>query len=138
MKITVLAVGRIRPPFDEAEGHYMKMLRTKQSVEVVEVKDDEALARRLDADSHVVALDIDGKQLGSEAWAKWLDGRRHAGRKVTILIGGPEGLPPEVRARVDEKLSLGKQTLAHQLARIVLLEQIFRASKILAGEKYHL
>ena len=138
MKITVLAVGRIRPPFDEAEGHYMKMLRTKQSVEVVEVKDDEALARRLDSDGYVVALDIDGRQLDSEAWAKWLDGRRHAGRKVTLLIGGPEGLPPGVRERVDEKLSLGKQTLAHQLARIVLLEQIFRASKILAGEKYHL
>ena len=138
MKITVLAVGRIRPPFDEAEGHYMKMLRTKQSVEVVEVKDDETLARRLDADSYVVALDIDGRQLDSEAWAKWLDGRRHAGRKVTLVIGGPEGLPREVREKVDEKLSLGKQTLAHQLARIVLLEQIFRASKILAGEKYHL
>lgn len=138
MKITVLAVGRIRPPFDEAEGHYMKMLRTKQAVEVVEAKDDGALARRLDPGSHVVALDLNGKQLDSETWAKWLDARRQAGRKVTLLIGGPEGLPPEVRARVDEKFSLGKQTLAHQLARIVLLEQIFRASKILAGEKYHL
>ncbi|MBK5233611.1 MAG: 23S rRNA (pseudouridine(1915)-N(3))-methyltransferase RlmH [Thermoleophilia bacterium] len=138
MKITVLAVGRIRPPFDEAEGHYMKMLRTKQSVEVVEVKDDEALARRLDSEGHVVALELTGKQLDSETWAKWLDRRRHAGRKVTILIGGPGGLPPEVSQKVDEKLSLGRQTLAHQLARIVLLEQIFRASKILAGEKYHL
>lgn len=138
MKITVLAVGRIRPPFDEAEGHYMKMLRTKQSVEVVEVKDDAALARRLDPSSHVVALELDGTQMGSESWAKWLDRRRHEGQKVTMLIGGPEGLPTEVRAQVDGKLSLGKQTLAHQLARIVLLEQIFRASKILAGEKYHL
>ncbi|MGK2933186.1 MAG: 23S rRNA (pseudouridine(1915)-N(3))-methyltransferase RlmH [Solirubrobacterales bacterium] len=138
MKITLLAIGRIRPPFDEAEAHYMKMLLRKQSVEVIEVKDDEALARRLDPDSHVVALDIDGKQLDSEGWAKWLDGRRHAGRKVTLLVGGPAGLPTEVRTRVDEKLSLGKQTLAHQLARIVLLEQVFRASKILAGEKYHL
>lgn len=138
MKITILAVGRIRPPFDEAERHYMKMLRTKQSVEVVEVKDDAALARRLDSGSHVVALELGGKQMDSENWAKWLDRRRHNGQKVTMLIGGPEGLPPEVRQEVDEKLSLGKQTLAHQLARIVLLEQIFRASKILAGEKYHL
>ncbi len=138
MKITVLAVGRIRPPFNEAEGHYMKMLRTKQSVEVVEVKDDEALSRRLGPDSHVVALELGGKQMDSGNWAKWLDRRRHAGHKVTILIGGPEGLPTEVQEKVDERLSLGKQTLAHQLARIVLLEQIFRAAKILAGEKYHL
>lgn len=138
MKITVLAVGRIRPPFDVAEGHYTKMLRNKQSVEVVEVKDDAAMIRRLDPESHAVALDLAGKQMDSDGWAKWLDGRRHAGRKVTLLIGGPEGLPPEAREKVNEKLSLGRQTLAHQLVRIVLLEQIFRASKILAGEKYHL
>jgi len=138
MKITVLAVGRIRDPFADAEAHYTKMLRTKQSVEVVEVKDDDALARRIDDSSHLVALDFDGLQMSSEDWAAWLDRRRHEGRKITLLIGGPNGLPPEIRAKVDERVSLGKQTLAHQLARIVLLEQIFRASKILAGESYHL
>ena len=138
MKITVLVVGRIRDPFAEAEAHYMKMLRTKQSVEVIEVKDDEALARRLDDSSHVVALDFDGPQMSSEGWASWLDRRRHAGKKITFLIGGPNGLPQPMRKAVDEQVSLGKQTLAHQLARIVLLEQIFRASKILAGENYHL
>jgi len=138
MKITILAVGRIRPPFAEAEAHYTKMLRTKQSVEVVEVKDDETLARRLDDSSHVVALDFDGPQMSSEEWASWLDRRRHQGKKITFLIGGPAGLPGPVRNAVDEQVSLGKQTLAHQLARIVLLEQIFRASKILAGESYHL
>jgi len=138
MKITVLAVGRIRDPFADAEAHYTKMLRTKQSVEVVEVKDDDALARRIDDNSHLVALDFDGPQMSSENWAAWLDRKRHQGKKITFLIGGPNGLPPEIRARVGERVSLGKQTLAHQLARIVLLEQIFRASKILAGESYHL
>lgn len=138
MKITVLAVGRIRPPFAEAEVHYMKMLRRTQSVEVIEAKDDAALARRLDQTDHVVALDFDGPQMSSEGWAVWLDRRRHAGKKVTLLIGGPAGLPGPVRERVDERLSLGQQTMAHQLARIVLLEQIFRAAKILAGENYHL
>lgn len=138
MKITVLAVGRIRAPFADAEAHYTKMLRTKQSVEVVEVKDDDALARRIDENSHLVALDFDGPQMSSEDWAAWLDRKRHEGKKITFLIGGPNGLPPGVRVRVDERVSLGKQTLAHQLARIVLLEQIFRASKILAGESYHL
>lgn len=138
MKITILAVGKVRPPFAEAEAHYTKMLRTKQSVEVVEVKDDDALARRLDENSYVVALDFDGPQMSSENWARWLDRRRHAGRKITFLIGGPNGLPQPMRQAVDEQVSLGKQTMAHQLARIVLLEQVFRASKILAGENYHL
>jgi 23S rRNA (pseudouridine1915-N3)-methyltransferase len=138
MKITVLAVGRIRDPFADAEAHYTKMLRSKQSVEVVEVKDDTALARRIDPGSRLVALDFDGPQMDSLEWASWLDRRRHEGRKITFLIGGPAGLPPEVRAQAAESVSLGRQTLAHQLARIVLLEQIFRASKILAGESYHL
>ncbi|MGK2954593.1 MAG: 23S rRNA (pseudouridine(1915)-N(3))-methyltransferase RlmH [Solirubrobacterales bacterium] len=138
MKITVLAVGRIRPPFDDAENHYKKLLKTKQSVEVVEVKDDAALIRRLDTDNHVVALELAAPQMRSEDWAKWLDKRRHLGKKVTMVIGGPAGLPVEVKEAVAEQLSLGEQTLAHQLARIVLLEQIFRASKILAGENYHL
>jgi len=138
MKITVLAVGKIRAPFAEAEVHYTKMLRTKQSVEVVEVKDDEALQRRIDESSHLVALDFAGPQMNSEGWATWLDKRRHQGQKITFLIGGPAGLPEPVRKLVKERVSLGEQTLAHQLARIVLLEQIFRSSKILAGENYHL
>ncbi|MGB0119809.1 MAG: 23S rRNA (pseudouridine(1915)-N(3))-methyltransferase RlmH [Solirubrobacterales bacterium] len=138
MKITVLAVGKIRPPFTEAEAHYTKMLRTKQSVEIIEVKDDESLQRRIDDSNHLVALDFAGPQMSSEGWAKWLDRRRHQGQKITFLIGGPAGLPEPVRKQVKERISLGEQTLAHQLARIVLLEQIFRASKILAGENYHL
>ena len=74
----------------------------------------------------------------SERWAEWLGQRRQEGRRLTLLIGGPEGLPSEVTSLADQRLSLGPQTMAHQLARIVLLEQLFRASKILAGQKYHL
>jgi 23S rRNA (pseudouridine1915-N3)-methyltransferase len=138
LKITVRAVGKIRPPFSEAEAHYLKMLRSKQSLEVVEAKDDAALIRRIDRESHLVALDIGGEEMTSEGWAAWLDRRRRAGRKVEILIGGPEGLPAAERQAAQEKLALGPQTMAHQLARVVLLEQIFRASKILARENYHL
>jgi 23S rRNA (pseudouridine1915-N3)-methyltransferase len=71
-------------------------------------------------------------------WSDWLAARRMAGRDVTLVIGGPEGLPGEVLEAASERVSFGRQTLAHQLARIVLLEQLFRAGKILAGEKYHL
>lgn len=138
MKISVIAVGRIRDPFVDAEAHYLKMLRGRQDVEVVEVKDDNALARRIDPAHHVVGLDLTGKQMDSEAWSRWLDQRRHAGQKVSMLIGGPNGLDDVARPQLDETISLGKQTLAHQLARINLLEQLFRASKILAGEPYHL
>ncbi len=138
MKITVLAVGKVRPPFTEPEAHYLKLTRPRQPVEVVEVKDDAALIRRADNGSRLVALEFGGTQMSSEQWASWLDRRRHEGRNVTLLIGGPAGLPDELRQRAEESVSLGRQTMAHQLARVVLLEQIFRAGKILAGEKYHL
>ena len=138
MKITVMAVGRIRVPFAEAEAHYTKMLRGRQSVDVVEVKDDAALVRRIDPGCHLVALDAGGDEMTSEQWAGWLDRRRRAGRKVTVLVGGPAGLPDDATDGSAERISLGPQTMAHQLARVVLLEQIYRAAKILAGEKYHL
>mgnify|MGYP003451293476 FL=1 len=138
MKISVIAVGRIRDPFSDAEAHYLKMLRGRQDVEVVEVKDDEALVRRIDPAHHIVGLDLTGRQMDSEQWSRWLDTRRHAGQKVSMLIGGPNGLNADARTRLDDTVSLGKQTLAHQLARINLLEQLFRSSKILAGEPYHL
>ncbi len=138
MKITLMAVGRIRSPFDAAEAHYLKLLKPRQKLEVVEVKDDAAMLRRLDKEAHVVALDLGGRAMDSIAWSTWLDQRRLAARDVSLLVGGPSGLPAEALSRSDESISLGPQTLAHQLARIVLLEQIFRAGKILAGEKYHL
>lgn len=138
MKISVIAVGKIRDPFADAEAHYLKMLRGRQDVEVVEVKDDEALVRRIDPAHHIVGLDLTGRQMDSEQWSRWLDTRRHAGQKVSMLIGGPNGLNADARTRLDDTVSLGKQTLAHQLARINLLEQLFRSSKILAGEPYHL
>lgn len=138
MKFTVMAVGRIRPPFTGAQAHYLKLLEPRQKVEVVEVKDDEAMLRRLDRDGHVVALDLTGRAMDSISWSTWLEQRRLAARDVAVLVGGPSGLPAEALSRSDESLSLGPQTMAHQLARIVLLEQLFRARKIAAGERYHL
>jgi 23S rRNA (pseudouridine1915-N3)-methyltransferase len=138
VKITVMAVGRIRSPFDSAEAHYLKLLKARQKVEVVEVRDEQAMLRRVGSGSHVVGLELDGRAMDSIAWSKWLDDRRLAARDLVFLIGGPEGLGEEALSRTDESISLGPQTMAHQLARIVLLEQVFRAGKILAGEKYHL
>ena len=148
MKVELIAVGKIKPPFAEAESHYLKMLKPLTPVDVTEVKDDAALARAVIAGKAtggdrpdpgtVVALEAGGRDMTSERWAEWLGKRRHEGKRLTLLIGGPEGLPGEISGMADHRLSLGPQTMAHQLARIVLLEQLFRASKILAGQKYHL
>lgn len=138
MKARIVAVGRIREPFTAAQGHYLKMLRPHVALEVVEVRKPEELGRRLDDSAWRVALDSRGKQMDSIEWAAWLDGRRMAGRNIDFLIGGPEGLPASMVEGSDERVSLGMMTMAHQLARVVLLEQLFRAGKISAGERYHL
>ncbi len=138
MKVTVLAVGRVKAPFRDAQAHYLKMLGSKQRVEVVEVKDGEGLTRRVGERERVVCLDGRGRMMDSIEWSGWLDERKLEARDVVIAIGGAEGLPDEMLDRADEVISLGPQTIAHQLARIVLLEQLFRATRILAGEPYHL
>ncbi len=148
MKVELITVGKAKSPFLEAGAHYLKMLKALTPVEVTEVRDDAALIRivqaarsgggsRPDAGT-VVTLEPGGREMTSERWAEWLGDRRQEGKRLTFLIGGPEGLPFEVTSLADQRLSLGPQTMAHQLARIVLLEQLFRASKILAGQKYHL
>ena len=134
MRLIVLAVGRLRPPFTDDVDHYEKLLRRQARVEIVEVREDEALERRIPERAHVVLLDAGGRELSSEAFAAFLEQRRQAGLDVVFVLGGPFGTAIE---RHDTKLSLGPMTLPHQLARVVLLEQLFRAHKILAGEPYH-
>ena len=134
MKWTVLAVGRMRPPFADDAAHYERLLRRQARVEVVEVRDDDELARRIPDRAWLCVLDAGGRRLSSEGFATWVEERRQAGRDVCFVIGGPFGSPVERR---DDALSLGAMTLPHLLARVVLLEQLFRAHKILAGEPYH-
>jgi 23S rRNA (pseudouridine1915-N3)-methyltransferase len=134
VRLIVLAVGRLRPPFIDDVDHYEKLLRRQARVEIVEVREDEALERRIPERAYVVLLDAGGRELSSEALASFLEERRQAGLDVVFVLGGPFGTD---LARHDTKLSLGPMTLPHQLARVVLLEQLFRAHKILAGEPYH-
>ncbi len=134
MRYIVLAVGRLRPPFSDDVAHYEKLLRRQARVEIVEVREDEALERRIPERAVVVLLDAGGKELSSEGFAEFLEARRQGGRDVCFVLGGPYGTALE---RHDHVLSLGPMTLPHQLARVVLLEQLFRAHKILAGEPYH-
>ena len=133
MKLTVLAVGRLRPPYADDVEHYLKLLRPIK-LEHVEVRGEEQVAARLPERAFVVMLDDAGRELDSVGFAGWIEERRHAGRDVVFVVGGAFGLELE---RADMKLSLGRMTLPHQLARVVLLEQLFRAHKILANEPYH-
>lgn len=135
VKWTVLAVGRMRPPFADDAQHFQRLLARQARVEVVEVADEAAVARRLPRDAFVSLLDAGGEPMGSEAFARWLEARRQGGRDVCFVIGGAYGIALE--HGVDHRLSLGPFTLPHQLARVVLLEQLFRGHKILAGEAYH-
>ncbi|HKG36021.1 MAG TPA: 23S rRNA (pseudouridine(1915)-N(3))-methyltransferase RlmH [Solirubrobacterales bacterium] len=138
MKTTLLTVGRARSPFADAEAHYRKMLGRYLPVEVIEARDDGDLERRLPRGSLVVALDRGGRSMDSLEWSRWLQRRRLEARDLCLVVGGPAGIPEPLLARADQRISLGRQTMAHQLARVVLLEQLFRAAKILAGEPYHL
>jgi 23S rRNA (pseudouridine1915-N3)-methyltransferase len=134
VRYTVLAVGRVRSPYADDVLHYQRLLERHARVAVVEVREDERLGRRIPDRAYVSLLDAGGRTYTSEAFARWLEERRQAGRDVCFVVGGPFGTALE---RCDHRLSLGPMTLPHQLARVVLLEQLFRAHKILAGEPYH-
>jgi 23S rRNA (pseudouridine1915-N3)-methyltransferase len=133
MRISLIAVGRARPPYQDDVEHYRKMLAGHVKVDQVEVRQDEKVAPRIPDRAFTVLLASDGKTLSSEEFSDWLEERRRNGRDLCFVIGGPKGIDLEA----DERLSLGPMTLPHQLARVVLLEQLYRAHKILAREPYH-
>ena len=134
MRIIVLAVGRLRPPFADDVQHYKKLISGHARLELIEVREDELVARRLPQRAFVSLLARDGQSFDSESFAAVLEERRQEGRDLCFVIGGPKGLELE---SADHRFSLGALTLPHQLARVVLLEQLYRAHKILAGEPYH-
>jgi 23S rRNA (pseudouridine1915-N3)-methyltransferase len=133
MRISVIAVGRLRPPYQDDVEHYRKMLAGHSKVDLIEVRGDMQIAPRVPARAFSVLLASDGRSFDSEGFADWLEQRRRDGRDVCFVIGGPKGLD----LQADMRLSLGPMTLPHQLARVVLLEQLYRAHKILAREPYH-
>jgi 23S rRNA (pseudouridine1915-N3)-methyltransferase len=133
MRISVIAVGRLRPPYQDDVEHYRKMLAGHAKIDLIEVRGDEQVAARVPERAFKVLLASDGELFDSEGFAGWLEQRRFDARDVCFVIGGPKGLD----LQADMRLSLGLMTLPHQLARVVLLEQIFRAHKILAREPYH-
>ena len=133
MRISVIAVGRLRPPYQDDVEHYRKLLAGHVKVDLVEVRQDQKVPPRIPERSYKVLLASDGRTLDSVGFSDWLEERRQEGRDLCFVIGGPRGLELEA----DMRLSLGPMTLPHQLARVVLLEQLYRGHKILAREPYH-
>ena len=134
MRIIVLAVGRLRPPFADDVQHYQKLLARHARLELIELREDEQVRRRLPDRAFVSLLDREGETFDSVGFSEFLEHRRQNGRDVCFVIGGPTGIELD---GVDHRFSLGALTLPHQLARVVLLEQLYRGHKILAGEPYH-
>ncbi len=134
MKVTVLSVGRLRAPWADDVAHYEKLLGRHCRLELVELRDGSRLASRVPDRAWVSVLDDAGTAYDSVAFSAFLEQRRMSGRDLCFVIGGAYG---GVELEADHRLSLGPMTLPHQLARVVLLEQLYRAHSILAGEPYH-
>ena len=135
----MLAVGKLRDRQLAALcDDYLARARRHLSVDVVEVDDDKALARKWPTAGETIALEIGGDSWTTERFAAYLgDQMVHGGRGVTFVIGGADGLPAALVARAQRRLSLSAMTLPHRLARLVLVEQIYRALTIIRGEPYH-
>ena len=147
MKFTVVAVGKLKERFwTEACAEYAKRLQPYARTKVVEVPDiagaiereGAAVCKAIPERAHVVLLAIEGRERSSEALARRIDDLGLSGvGEIVFVIGGSDGVSDAVRERADETLSFGPITLPHNLARVVLLEQLYRACKISRGEPYH-
>ena len=154
MKITLITLGNKMPSWvDEAVREFSKRLQEFTLLNLVEIpllkrgkstdlarileKESALIRASIPQGSKLIALDIQGEMFTSDALAAKIDRLQHVSSHVCFLIGGPEGLLPEIVATCDERWSLSKLTLPHTLARIVLLETIYRAFSILTNHPYH-
>jgi len=140
VKIRLLTLGKTRRAELRAVlDDYVKRVGRYAPTEVLEVRDEPAMLKRLDAEraATVVLLDAGGKARGSEEFAKWLGELRDRGtRELIFLCGDADGFPEAVRERSRQRLSLGVMTFSHELARVMLAEQLYRAFAILSGSPY--
>jgi 23S rRNA (pseudouridine1915-N3)-methyltransferase len=158
VQIQINAVGKLKEKYwVQGIAEYIKRLGAYAKVQIVEVADEKApenmseieelqvkdkegtrLLAQLKPDTYLIALAIDGQMWSSEQMAQHIEQLGTYGRShITFVIGGSLGLSDEVLSRADQKLSFGKMTYPHQLMRLILTEQVYRAFKIMRGEKYH-
>jgi 23S rRNA (pseudouridine1915-N3)-methyltransferase len=151
MTLLILAVGRLRAAYREACDDYLRRLgryarageaevreaSRAPTVETQREEEAERLRARIPSGSTVVALAREGSPWSSEELARRMDGWRVAARPLAFVIGGSHGLAPGLLGSADARWSLGPLTLPHELARVVVVEQLYRAFTILRGEPYH-
>ncbi|HLR68742.1 MAG TPA: 23S rRNA (pseudouridine(1915)-N(3))-methyltransferase RlmH, partial [Virgibacillus sp.] len=157
MKITILSVGKLKEKYlKEGIKEYLKRLGAYAKVNIIEVADEKApetmselemqevkrkegerILSNISQDAFVITLEINGEMLSSEQLASKLDGLATYGKsKIVFVIGGSLGISEAVQKRSDLALSFSKMTFPHQLMRLVLLEQVYRAFRIMRGEPY--
>ena len=154
MRLCVIAVGSRMPGWvDAAFEDYARRLRAPLEVQLKQLsaarRSAATPARQAMAEEgrrilavlaprdHVVALDERGTQFSTSELARWLEERRRSGQNLACVIGGADGLAPAVLARAQRRWSLSRLTLPHGLVRVVLIEQLYRATTLLAGHPYH-
>jgi 23S rRNA (pseudouridine1915-N3)-methyltransferase len=158
VNISLLTIGKLKEKYlKQGIDEYLKRLTAYAKVEVIELPDEKApeqlseiemeqvknkegerLLAKISPDTYVIALAIEGKQRSSEELADMIDKLATYGKsKITFVIGGSLGLSKDVLNRADEKLSFSKMTFPHQLMRLILLEQVYRAFRINRNEPYH-
>ena len=159
MDIKIIAVGKIKEKFyKEAIEEYLKRMTSYNNIEIIEVADEmaaenlsekeldqvkakegERILSKINTGDFVVSLEILGKQMDSIEFAKFIENEMQEGfgRNLVFVIGGSNGLSKEVSKRSNKKLSFGKMTYPHQLMRVILTEQIYRAYRIINGHPYH-
>ena len=140
MRLQLLMIGKTRrPEMCAIIEDYVNRIRRSCPIEILEVRDAEAAFKKIEADRSAtpILLDAGGRIIDSNALAKWLGEMRDRGtRQVIFICGNAGGFPESVRERVSQKLSLSAMTLSHELARVVLAEQLYRAFAILSGSPY--
>ena len=139
LNVKIVCVGTLREQFlRDAVKEYEKRLQAYCKLSTVELKDESRLAGAIEGKSYKIALCVEGKQISSEELATLVDKASISGQgNLTLVIGGADGIPESVKAMCDYRLSFSKMTFPHQLMRVILLEQIYRALNILGGGHYH-
>jgi 23S rRNA (pseudouridine1915-N3)-methyltransferase len=138
VRIAIVAVGKLRDqPTRALANEYLSRIRHFVRCDEVQVRDASGLERALPADAVVVALEVDGERWTSRELARHVERWGHQGKGgVAFVIGGAEGIPASLSKRAHTRLSLSPMTLPHRLARVVLLEQLYRAFTIIRGMPY--
>ena len=149
--IKIICIGKIKEDFfKEAIKEYQKRLSKYTKIEIIECKDydignidsikkleGEEILKKINDKDYVITLEIEGENLTSIEFSKLINNTLTINSNITFIIGGSYGLDDEVKKRSDYKLSFSKMTFPHQLFRVILLEQIYRAFKIINNESYH-